>query len=87
MKNDQPIAVARDPEMPAWAKGWQWYDDSLAGTSLPKPGGAARPGDRVTQKVFVYRKWWQFWKPKIVGERTQTYVVVEGSEAGASEGE
>ena len=39
----------------------------------PKP--TLNVGDRFTIDLPVHRRWWQFWKPKIVGAQAKQFVV------------
>lgn len=33
-------------------------------------------GDTVTMPVPIYRRWWQLWRPRIIGYRDQRFTIV-----------
>jgi hypothetical protein len=39
-------------------------------------------GDRFEIDVPVYRKWWQFWRPRIVGTKRESYILVSNGDFG-----
>jgi len=41
-----------------------------------------RPGDHFTMDVPIYRRWWQFWKPRVIWER-RSFVAIEKLEGSA----
>jgi hypothetical protein len=42
-------------------------------------GAALKVGDRVTLDEPIYRRWWEFWKPHIVGKRRRTYTIIDSN--------
>lgn len=34
-------------------------------------------GDTVSIPIAVYRRWWQFWRPHIVGQARRKYVITK----------
>lgn len=46
-----------------------------------RSGYTPKVGDTISVPVPVYRRWWQIWRPRIVGSRRERYVVVSSHTA------